>query len=98
MVARCFVGLLTKLNMVQLQIQELFRLVVTNAGEIPNLSLLLHCKMTVHHNRQLTPSDNRPWGRQLASLECTPLDIVYLVADHSSLDDLVTLSTVLRFL
>lgn len=71
---------------------------MADAGEIPNLSLLLRCKMTVHCNRQPTPSDNGSWGRQLASLEGIPLDIVYLVADYSSLDDLVTLSTVLRFL
>ncbi|KAF8425741.1 hypothetical protein L210DRAFT_3219462 [Boletus edulis BED1] len=42
----------------------------------------------------MVTQSNDGWGRQLASLESIPLDIVYLVADHCSVKDLVALSTV----
>jgi hypothetical protein len=54
-------------------------------------SLLLHCQM-----RQPTSSYYGSLDRRLASLEGIPLDTVHHVAYHTSVEDLVVLSTVRR--
>ena len=43
---------------------------------------------------QLAPSHDGSRGRQLVPLEGIPLDIAYLLVDHSSVEDLLALSSV----